>query len=210
MALTAFDPAELAAALAGFAAMLDGRPAAMQAFARIAASGRFGGPEDSTARRAGAVALARRLGIPTLDEAPAAAFSWDGTVLRTGSEAWVVLHEIAHWLLSPNWRRNRRDFGLGAGPETGRKAEADAERCLDEAALAAEEAEASLLGILLEVELAQPAIHAFLEQNWLEGWQRPSAAEYFAAVIERLHAQGRIDPEGRPILAAPSAGARAA
>ncbi|WP_374444278.1 hypothetical protein [Stella sp.] len=200
MALTCFGPAALATALAGFADMLAGRPTAARAFARIAASGRFGGPEDSPERRAGAIALARRLGIPTLDEAPAAAFSWDGAVLRTDSEAWVVLHEIAHWLLAPDGRRHRRDFGLGAGPETGRKPEADGDRCLDEPALAAEEAEASLLGILLEAELGQPAIHAFLEQNWLEGWQRPSSADYFAAVVDRLRAQGRIDRDGRPVL----------
>jgi len=205
LALTRFDPAALATALAGFAAALAGRPAAARAFARIAASGRFGGAEDSPARRADAVALARRLGIATLDEAPAAAFSWDGAVLRTDSEAWVVLHEIAHWLLAPEDRRARRDFGLGAGPETGRKPEADADRCLDEAALAAEEAEASLLGILLEAELRHPAIHAFLEQNWLEGWERPSAADYFAAVVDRLQAQGRIDRDGRPVLAATTA-----
>ncbi|BBK45452.1 hypothetical protein STVA_54720 [Allostella vacuolata] len=199
MILTALDPAAVPAALAGFAAVLADRPLAARALARIAASARHGGPEDSPARRASAVALARRLGIPTLDEAPAAAFSWDGSVLRTDSEAWVILHEVAHWLLAPDWRRGRRDFGLGAGPETGRKGEADADRCLDEAALAAEEAEASLLGILWEAELEQPAIHAFVEQNWLEGWSRPSTADYFSAVVERLHAQGAIDGDARPV-----------
>ncbi|BBK34858.1 hypothetical protein EDC65_2655 [Stella humosa] len=206
MILTTFDAAALPAALAGFAERLmdqgpAGRTAAARAFARIAASGRHGGPEDTAARRAQAVAFARSLGIPTLAEAPADAFSWDGSVLRTDSEAWVILHEVAHWLLAPPWRRGLRDFGLGAGPETGRKPEADQDRRLDETALAAEEAEASLLGILLEAALDQPALHAFLEQNWLEGWQRPSTADYFAAVVGRLLAQGMIDADGWPTAA---------
>lgn len=87
--------------------------------------------------------------------------------------------------------------GCGAGNRA--QGEADADRCLDEAALAAEEAEASLLGILWEAELEQPAIHAFVEQNWLEGWSRPSTADYFSAVVERLHAQGAIDGDARPV-----------
>lgn len=203
MILTAFDPEALPAVLAGFAARLGHRPLAARTFARIAASAGRGGPDDTPGRRRQAVSLARALGIPTLDEAPAGAFSWDGSVLRVDSEAWVILHEIAHWLLAPPARRRRRDFGLGAGPETGRKAEADADLCLGEAARAAEEAEASLLGILLEVELGRPAIHAFLEQNWLEGWERPSTADYFADVLDRLDAQGLIGSDGRPVLSVP-------
>ncbi len=200
MILTTFDPTALPAALASFAARLEMRPRAARAFARVAASGSRGGSEDTPGRRRQAVALARALGMATLDEAPALGFSWDGVVLRTDSEAWVILHEIAHWLLAPPARRALRDFGLGAGPETGRKAEADRDLCLDDDARAAEEAEASLLGILLEVELGQPAIHAFLEQNWLEGWERPSTAEYFADVVDRLAAQGLVDEAGRPVL----------
>ncbi|MCC7275143.1 MAG: elongation factor P hydroxylase [Alphaproteobacteria bacterium] len=198
MILTPIAAEALPATLAAFGQRLASRPVAAAAFARIAASRDAGGPEDTPARRRQAVDLARAIGIPTIDEMPAAAFSWDGRALRTDSEAWVVLHEIAHWQLAPPERRCLLDFGLGAGPETGRKAEADAVLCLDEPARATEEAAASLLGILWEVALGQPAIHAFLEQNWLEGWERPAAAEWFAATIDHLYAARLIDAEGRP------------
>ena len=197
MILTPVAETDLPAALAGLGANLNG--AARAALDRIAASRAFGEPEDTPARRRQAVALARDLGIPVVDEAPAVAFSWDGRVLRTESEAWVILHEVAHWLIAPDDRRRRRDFGLGAGPETGRKDEADADRCVAEPARAREEAQASLLGILWEAALGQPAIHAFLEQNWLEGWQRASAAAYFAGVVDDLVGLGLIDRDGQPL-----------
>ncbi|MGE0715615.1 MAG: hypothetical protein AB7P02_09240 [Alphaproteobacteria bacterium] len=198
MILTPIDRDGQAAGLAGLAGGLTARPVAAAALARIAASRGRGGPEDTAERRDEAVALARALGIPTLDEEPADAFSWDGARLRTRSEAWVVLHEIAHWQLAPPARRPLPDFGLGAGPETGRKEAADAARCLDGTALAEEEAEASLLGILWEAALDRPAIHAFVEQNWLEGWDRPSAAAWFAETVERLHRAGLIDDRAVP------------
>lgn len=52
-----------------------------------------------------------------------------------------------------------------------------------------DEAIASLLGILWEAELGQPAVASFLDQNWLEGLER-SAAPHFTAVLQRLIAEG--------------------
>ncbi|HVC52330.1 MAG TPA: hypothetical protein VND87_09945, partial [Stellaceae bacterium] len=49
----------------------------------------------------------------------------------------------------------------------------------------ADEAAASLLGILWEEALGQPALASFLDQNWLEGLDR-SAAAHFTAVVRRL------------------------
>jgi hypothetical protein len=49
----------------------------------------------------------------------------------------------------------------------------------------ADEAAASLLGILWEAELGQPALASFLDQNWLEGLER-SASAHFTAVLSRL------------------------
>jgi len=196
--LTPIAPEAMPAVLAGFAGRIEASLPGRAAFARIAASAAAGAQADTPARRAGAVALARRLGIPVLDEAPAVAFSWDGRQLRVDSEAWVLLHEVAHWQLAPPARRRLYDFGLGAGPETGRKDAADRARCLDDRDRDAEEAAASLLGVLWEAELGQPAIHAFLEQNWLEGWERPSTAAYFLAVLERLRAAGLVGDDGRP------------
>ncbi|HYE50213.1 MAG TPA: hypothetical protein VEB20_11530 [Azospirillaceae bacterium] len=154
---------------------------------------------DLPEHRAAGVELAQRFGIGTVDEEPAAAFSWDGRAIRTRSEAYVLIHEVAHWLVCPPERRHLYDFGLGAGPESGRVAEADAHLAADLDTRIEEEALASLLGILWEVELGQPAIMAFLEQNWLEGWDRPACAENLARNLELLHARGLIRADGRPV-----------
>jgi hypothetical protein len=156
------------------------------------------GPADTPEHRAVAVALAQANGIPTRDEEPAAAFSWDGKLLRTRSEPWVILHEIAHWLICPPERRGLPDFGVGAGPESGRKEEANLARCVDDAVQQEDETLSSLLGVLLEAELGQPAILAFVEQNWLEGHERPGAAAHFRATVEGLRRRGLIDGDGRP------------
>ncbi len=62
------------------------------------------------------------------------------------------------------------------------------ERDIDEAA-------ASLLGILWEARLGQPALASFLDQNWLEGLER-SAAAHFTAVVGQLAKRGllALDP----------------
>lgn len=154
---------------------------------------------DTPEHRAAAVDLARRFGIGTIDEEPQAAWSYDGQAIRTRSEAAVIVHEVGHWIVAPPERRGVIDFGLGAGPESGRRAEADAALAVDRESQIEEEALASLVGILWEVELGQPAILAFLEQNWMEGWQRPFCAENFAANLEALRRQDWIDADGRPI-----------
>ena len=51
------------------------------------------------------------------------------------------------------------------------------------------EAEASLLGILWEAALGQPALASFLDQNWLEGLER-SAATHFSDVFASLQRRG--------------------
>ncbi|MGB8841127.1 MAG: hypothetical protein WCC64_08630, partial [Aliidongia sp.] len=107
-------------------------------------------------------------------------------------------HEVAHYQLASPERRDLPDFGLGAGPETGRIATADAALRLDGLAREYEEQMASLLGILWEIELGQPGIEAFQEQNWLEGAGRPGAADFFAATLGRLSDYQLIDQEGRP------------
>jgi len=153
---------------------------------------------DLDRHRMDAVALARAFGIATRDEAPAAAFSWDGCQIRTRSEASVLLHEIAHWQICPPERRHLRDFGLGAGPETGDKAAADAAAVTDFDTRQREETLASMLGILWEATLGQPALLAFAEQNWLEGWDRPATAAAIAATVEALYARGLVSGGGLP------------
>ncbi|MFN4283906.1 MAG: hypothetical protein ACK4NA_14815 [Alphaproteobacteria bacterium] len=212
MILTPIAPEDLPRLLAAFAGGLPaGDPLARAAFGRIAGGPwAFVGEGAEENARLGAVALATRLGIPTLEEEPARAFSWDGQAIRALSEPCVLLHEIAHWQISPPARRGLYDFGLGAGPETGRRDDAEAARCVDFAVQEREEAMASLLGILWETELGQPAVLAFAEQNWLERADQPGTPAYFAQVIGWLHAAGLIDAEARPRMTAGGAESAAA
>jgi hypothetical protein len=200
MILTPIDRDTLPDVLEQFEQGLAGRPLALKAFRRVRASlPPDGDTGDHAAQRADAIRLAESMGIGTLDEDPAIAFSWDGHVIRTRSEPSVVIHEIAHWQLCAPERRGLYDFGLGAGPETGRVAEADAVLCLSEAECQDEEALTSLLGILWEVELGQPGLLAFMEQNWLEGYDRPTTPEHFDRMLRRLHVAGFVDDDGRPL-----------
>jgi len=200
MILTPIDSSLLPAVIETFEQALAMQPMALVAFRRIANSippdGNLGDPD---AQRAQAVELAASLGIETLDEDPAVAFSWDGRFIRTRSEPSVVIHEVAHWQLCAPERRPLYDFGLGAGPETGRIEEADSVIALPVEERQDEEGLTSLLGILWEAELGQPAMLAFMEQNWLEGYDRPATPEHFVRTLGRLHAAGFVDDEGRPL-----------
>lgn len=201
MILTPIPDADLPRALATFARHLAGRPVAGRAFARIAATWPVRGEADTPAQRADGVALAHAHGIATLDEKPSLSFMWDGRVVRTDVEATVIIHEVAHWLCAAPERRHLLDYGLGPGPETTCRAEARAHKRLDFEACMAEERRTSLLGILWEAELGHPAILAFLEQNWLEGWERPASADFFAVHVEQIREAGLIDDEARPATA---------
>jgi hypothetical protein len=197
MILTPIAPHALDLVIAAFERALEGAPLETAVFRRIAGSrAAEGGPE--TLWHADAVALADRFGMQPLAEAPQQAFSWDGARVRTESEPAVLIHEVAHYQLAAPDRRFLPDFGLGAGPETGRIELADAARAADDQTRETEEAMASLLGILWEVELGQPAILAFQEQNWLEGAGRPGTAEFFRRILGRLADAGLIDEDGRP------------
>jgi hypothetical protein len=136
-----------------------------------------------------ALEFARAHGLALHPDGAHCAFNWDGEALDGAVEAYVILHEVAHYLLAPPARRALPDFGLGPGPDT-RDRDA-AERAATVAVLdrEADEAAASLLGILWEAELGQPALASFLDQNWLEGLER-SAATHFSAVVERLVTHG--------------------
>lgn len=201
MILTPIPADEMPTALATFAAHLEGRPVARHAFARIAATWPVADGVDTPAQRADGVALAHAHGIGTLDEKPSVSFMWDGRVIRTDVEATVIVHEVAHWLCAAPERRGLLEHGLGPGPETSRRTEARAQQRLtfDECML--EEQRTSLLGILWEAELGHPAILALLEQNWMEGWERPTAAAFFAGHAEALHQAALIGADGRPATA---------
>ena len=200
MILTPLESQALPQILDVFDAGLAGQDVARDVFRRIAATRVFcpGFKADLHAGRQKAIDLAARIGIATLDEEPAQAFSWDGAVIRTRSETSVVFHEVAHWQIAPPARRTLYDFGLGAGPETGRTHEANAAACVAFAVQEQEENLASLLGILWEVAHDEPAVLAFAEQNWLELYDRPHTQRHFAECLAELMRRGLIDEAGFP------------
>lgn len=198
MILTPIGPDRLRRTLAGFAAGIADNGAA-RVFRRIAVpstAARARGPAARAHHRQ-ALALARRLGMGIHPGSPQAGYGWDGHALRTATEAYVLLHEIAHFQLAAPARRRIADFGLGPGPESG-----DCDGALRQASLFGlarerEEAAASLLGILWEAALNQPALASFLDQNWLEG---SGAARHFERVLAELWAAGYVTAAGRPTL----------
>ena len=200
MILSPIPTTDLPDVLARFQASLPEGSLAATVFGRIAATLPHDNPADTEpARHRDAVALCAAFGLPTIDEPPQAAFSWDGHAIRVAeSEASVVIHEVTHYQLCAPERRPLPDFGLGAGPESGRKAEADAALCLPGARRDVEEGLCSLLGILWEAELGHPAILAFLEQNWLEGRDSPLNRDHFLKMVHLLHQHGFIDADGHP------------
>ena len=201
MNLTPINPKLLTKVLQTFRGYLEPKSVGARAFSRIYSTSKDVGAEvDTSAHRRAAAGLANKLGIPVINGPPEDGFSWDGRAVRVQSEASVLIHEIAHWLITPRSRRHLPDFGLGAGPETGRAAEANAACCVDDLTKEREEQRASMLGILIEAENGLPAIHSFVEQNWLEGWERPVAGEQFQQVVHDLHTAGYIAKTGRPCV----------
>lgn len=150
------------------------------------------------AHRRQALALAREFGMQVASGPRSSRFSWDGERLNPETEAFVLLHEIAHFQLASPARRWAIDFGLGAGPDTVDCADAERAAVLTQLAGDCEEAKVSLLGILWEASLGHPALASFLDQNWLEGAGSARAAAHFSAVLRRLRADGFIDRAGRP------------
>jgi len=196
MMLTTIPPHILPRALGGFASALsDGY--AQRVFRRIAIPGRWTRARDRAAsmHHRAALTLARAFGMSLRPGPPQRGVSWDGRALRTGTEAYVLLHEIAHFQLAPPVRRRRIDFGLGPGPETGDHTAALRHQAAGGIAREREEAMASLLGILWEIELGQPGLASFLDQNWLEG---AGAALHFTDILAALHKAGFITASGRP------------
>jgi hypothetical protein len=201
MLLTPIAPHFLPDLLARCAAALsDDRDRAV--FARIARPGEAERAAGCAARahHDQALQLLASLGMGVRDGSPREDFSWNGSAVRGETEAYVLVHEGAHFQLAAPARRHAIDFGLGPGPETGAREQAERAALLFGLARDHEEAMASLLGILWEVELGQPAFASFLDQNWLEGAPRQSAIRHFSATLAALDAGGFLTADGRPTL----------
>jgi hypothetical protein len=193
MILTPIPRDDLPAALDRFGRGLGAAlPRAAFCMIRATSPDRAAGAAAEAHRRA-ALALARTCAMPVHRPEVACRFGWDGAALNAAGEAYVILHEIAHFLLAPAERRSLVEFGLGPGPDTVDRAAAERAANLSPLARDEDEAEASLLGILWEAWLQQPALASFLDQNWLEGLDR-SAAAHFTAVLARLERRGLVWP----------------
>ena len=193
MILTPICPDDLAGALDRFGVGLhDGASRRVFHQIRATSSDRAEGPEAERHRLV-ALALAQTCGMAAHPPGVQCLFNWDGAALNGATEAYVILHEIAHFVLAPPERRRLVDFGLGPGPDTIDPDKAERATVLSLLARAEEEAEASLLGIVWEARLDQPALASFLDQNWLEGLER-SAAGHFCNVVEGLQRRALLGP----------------
>ncbi len=193
MILTPISPDDLAGALDRFGVGLD-HAVARRVFQRIrATSPERAEGQEAERHRLAALALARNCGMAVHPPGVRCGFNWDGAALNGATEAYVILHEIAHFMLAPPERRRLADFGLGPGPDTIDRDTAERAALLAPLARAEEEAEASLLGIVWEAKLDQPALASFLDQNWLEGVER-SAADHFSNVVAGLRRRRLLGP----------------
>jgi hypothetical protein len=197
MILTPIPPEALQGTLDRFIAGLPDR-FSRAVFRRIRATSldRAGGAEAERHRRT-ALSVGRALGMAIYPQAAACRFSWDGVALFAATEAYVILHEAAHFALAPPARRSLVEFGLGPGPDTLDRAAAERAVALSPLEREADEAVASLLGIVWEAGLGQPALASFLDQNWLEGVDRAAPA-HFAAVLAALSGSSTFSPSVRP------------
>jgi hypothetical protein len=196
------------AALQDFEAYLTDRPA-RRAFNIIAQTSPMRAEGDlAESHRHEALALAQSFGVPVRSDTTPAPFGWDGSQLSAQTEAYVLLHEIAHYQLAPPERRRLIEFGLGPGPDTVDRTGAERAAVLHGIERDREEAMASLLGILWETALGHPALASFLDQNWLEGATDGRAARHFTSVLRCLIADGVLDLSLKLILLDASLGDR--
>lgn len=201
MMLTPIDHGTLLPLLPQFAESLGGDVLARKVFARITAvipQGDLMTLSTDPAHHAQGVELCREFGFGILDVDPKSHFTWDGANVAIRMEPSVLIHEVGHYQLAAPQRRAVLDFGLGCGPESGKREEADAVQTLFCPERDVEEALCSLLGILWEAELGQPAVLAFLEQNWMEGGAKRHNLAHFRKIVRWLRAMELIDDDGRP------------
>lgn len=201
MMLTPIDHGTLLPLLPRFAESLDGDGLARKVFARITAiipQGDLMTLSTDPVHHAQGVELCRQFGFGILDVDPKSHFTWDGTNVAIRMEPSVLIHEVGHYQLAAPERRAVLDFGLGCGPESGKRDEADAVQTLFCPERDVEEALCSLLGILWEAELGQPAVLAFLEQNWMEGGAKRHNLAHFRKIVRWLRAMELIGDDGRP------------
>src|SRR3984893_15828677 len=118
MLLTPIPPEALEATLDRFMGLLtDCFARAVFRRVRMTSPDRAVGQEAEQHRLA-ALSIAHTLGLAIHPEGMPCKFNWDGVALLGAIEAYVILHEVAHFVLAPPERRGLVEFGLGPGPDT--------------------------------------------------------------------------------------------
>src|SRR6202007_3074232 len=84
---------------------------------RVTSPDRAAGAEADRHRLV-ALSFARACGIAIHPTNTSCRFNWNGTALNGATEAYVILHEVAHFALAPPARRKLVEFGLGPGSHT--------------------------------------------------------------------------------------------
>ncbi|MDO9016580.1 MAG: hypothetical protein Q7V43_06675 [Myxococcales bacterium] len=119
---------------------------------------------------------------------------------------WMALHDVAHWLVAPTWRKRRTNFGLGAAPQVHRR-EAPSRVLVSTRHARAEETAAAVLTIFLAWDLldGDAAESATLGHDGMRGYDA-SENRFTEAGYERweavLRKRGLIDGENRSPLVA--------
>ncbi|MHA2069792.1 MAG: hypothetical protein ACXABY_35965 [Candidatus Thorarchaeota archaeon] len=110
--------------------------------------------------------LAEKLGVYLSDRDSSLDWSWNGKNIATNGwkEESFIVHDIAHWVVCPEPRRDAPDFGLGIGPRSGLVAPA----LLSSQEELHEELRASVLGILIERAFGMNWKKTFHWHNWTE------------------------------------------
>lgn len=126
--------------------------------------------------RAIAVAKARSLGF-AVNESVEYDAQWDGKTLNVKAQDATIygadhpgniIHEIGHWAVcTSRERRNGPDYGLGPGPDSDPDSSVI---LLDPKDAQIEEERASMLGVLIEIELGFPGADTMRMHNWAHPW----------------------------------------
>jgi hypothetical protein len=207
MILTPIPREELGGTLDRFMAGLSDGPSRLM-FGRIRTTSPDRAAEAEAERhRLTALSFARDFGMAIHPDGTSCRFNWDGTALNGATEAYVILHEVAHFALASPERRGLVEFGLGPGPDTLDRDAAVRAAVLPPLERDKDEAAASLLGIIWEAALGQPALASFLDQNWLEDLDR-SAAAHFTAVVETLRHRELLNVVRAPVASTAPRGGR--
>lgn len=117
-------------------------------------------------------------------------FSYDGSERRIAGarSASDVVHDVAHYLVCSEDRRDVHNFGLGPAPDDFSRAE-DSPELVESQAGSHEEELASLLGILIEAYLGVRFTGTLMEHNWDE---HEKLLDMLAILQKSGHVHGHI------------------